>query len=195
MTPVMLLSDGYIANAAEPWKIPDMAAPAYAPRPVHFHADPDGFQPFQRDREPALGLGGARHPGFGTSHRRLGKDFNSGNVSYDRDNHQLMTDARVGKIAGIAITCRHKPSKLAPTGAKWRSSPGARLWAGAGGGASGLGRRPVGRAYSTRHIWPLPRNLGDLLASFDHVLLEMNTGQLADLLSAQLGLAPYGSTK
>ena len=127
MTPVMLLSDGYIANAAEPWKIPDMAAPAYAVRPVHFHADPEGFQPFRRD--PQTGARPWAVPGtagLGHSIGGLAKDFGSGNVSYDRDNHQLMTDARVGKIAGIADHLPPQTIEVGPDRARWRSSPGAR---------------------------------------------------------------------
>lgn len=198
MTPVMLLSDGYIANAAEPWKIPDMAAPAYAPRPVHFHADPDGFQPFQRD--PRTGARPWAVPGTPGLEHRIGgleKDFNSGNVSYDRDNHQLMTDARVGKIAGIAD---HLPPQTIEIGPD-RGKVAVLTWGSPYGPARVAVRRALADGRSVahiqlRHIWPLPRNLADLLASFDHVLLpEMNTGQLADLLSAQLGLAPVRLNK
>ena len=103
MTPVILLSDGYIANAAEPWEIPDLNGPAYAENPVQFQTESDGFHPYLRD--PATGARPWAVPGTPGLEHRIGgleKDFNSGNVSYDRDNHQRMTDARVGKIAGIA---------------------------------------------------------------------------------------------
>ena len=198
MRTIMLLSDGYIANAAEPWKISDIAAPAYAPRPVHFHADPDGFQPLQRDP----GTGTRPRAVLGTStleHRISGleKDFNSGNVSYDRDNHQLMTDARVGRIAGIAD---HLPPQIIEIGPN-RGKVAVLTWSSPYRPARVAVRRALADSRSVahiqlRHIWPLPRNLGNLLANFDHVLLpEINTGQLADLLSAQLGLAPVRLNK
>ena len=167
MTPVMLLSDGYIANAAEPWKIPEMAAPAYAPRPVHFHADPDGFQPFQRD--PRTGARPWAVPGTPGLEHRIGgleKDFNSGNVSYDRDNHQLMTDARVGKIAGIADHLPPQTIEIGPDRGKvavltWGSPYGPARVAVVGGGMVGcelaedLARAGHRVSLLDRHAYPL----------------------------------------
>ncbi|MGD8727947.1 MAG: 2-oxoacid:acceptor oxidoreductase subunit alpha, partial [Gemmatimonadales bacterium] len=101
MTPVMLLLDGYLANAAEPWRVPDTdSLPSF---PVSFRTDPEGFQPFAR--HPETGARPWALPGTpGLAHRigGLERDALTGHISYDPDNHQRMTDARLRKIAGIA---------------------------------------------------------------------------------------------
>ena len=101
MTPVMLLSDGYIANASEPWALPD--ANGFARFPVHHHTETAGYHPFQRDPE-TLARPWAIPGTPGLEHRigGLERDYDTGNVSYDPDNHQRMTDARAAKIDGIA---------------------------------------------------------------------------------------------
>ncbi|MGH8698296.1 MAG: 2-oxoacid:acceptor oxidoreductase subunit alpha, partial [Burkholderiales bacterium] len=101
MTPVILLSDGFLAHAAEPWRIPDVAT---LPRfPVAFRTDPAGFHPFLRD--PLTLARPWAVPGTpGLEHRvgGLEKDHDSGHISYDPDNHERMTRARAAKIARIA---------------------------------------------------------------------------------------------
>lgn len=189
MTPVMLLTDGYIANASEPWKIPDVAA--CEPFPVAFHRDPDGFHPYRRDPQtrarvwPVPGTPGLMH--------RIGgieKDHDSGNISYDPDNHQRMTDLRAAKIAGIADDVPEQEVSLG-------SRTGALAVVGWGSTAGPIGRavikaREAGLDVShihLRHLWPLPRNLISLLAGYQRILVpEMNTGQLATLLRSQV---PY----
>jgi len=101
MTPVMVLADGYIANASEPWKIPDVDA--YDKFPVHFHTDVEGFHPFMRD-EKTLARAWAIPGTPGLEHRIGGieKSSTTGNISYDAENHQVMTDLRKEKIDGIA---------------------------------------------------------------------------------------------
>jgi 2-oxoglutarate/2-oxoacid ferredoxin oxidoreductase subunit alpha len=186
MTPVILLSDGYIANAAQPWIIPDVEQ--LAGFPVRFRTDPEGFQPYLRDPQ-TLARPWAVPGTPGLEHRigGLEKDYDSGHISYDPDNHRRMTEVRAAKIARVAddiplqtIEEGHERGGLAVVG--WGSTYG-----------------PINRAVSNmriegydvahvhiRHIWPLPRNLGELLAGFDRVLVpEMNTGQLSTLLRSE----------
>ena len=186
MTPVMLLTDGYIANAAEPWKVPDPAD--FAPFPVEFLDQPndgENFLPYKRDGK------GARpwvKPGTpGLMHRIGGieKHELTGNIDYSPANHQAMTDARKAKIDRIAvpdqdIALGETSGTLAVVG--WGSTYGPIHQA--------VGRaRRKGQDVShihVRHIWPLPANLGDLLRGFDHVLVpEMNTGQFKTVLRDQ----------
>jgi 2-oxoglutarate/2-oxoacid ferredoxin oxidoreductase subunit alpha len=187
MTPVMLLSDGYIANAAEPWLIPSIKN--YAPFPVQFRTETEGFHPFLRDPH-TLARVWARPGTPGLMHRIGGieKDYNSGNISYDPDNHQKMTDTRTAKIDNIAndipeqdVAVGDTKGKLAVVG--WGSTFG-----------------PINRAVHNmrekegldvshihiRHVWPLPRNLGQLLKSYEKILVaEMNNGQMLTLLKSQ----------
>ncbi len=186
MTPVYLLTDGYLANAAEPWKIPDVDD--VAPFPVKFRTDPEGFQPYMRDEKTMTRVWAV--PGTpGTEHRIGGieKDYETGDISYDPANHHKMTMVRVGRIKRIAedlppqkVSTGKETGKLAVVG--WGSTFGAINQA--------VGRcREAGLDVShihIRHIWPLPTNLGKLLAGFDRVLVpEMNAGQLINLLRAE----------
>jgi 2-oxoglutarate ferredoxin oxidoreductase subunit alpha len=196
MTPVILLTDGYIANAAEPWKIPDFAD--FEPFPVTHRTDPEGFQPYLRD-EKTLARPWVKPGTPGLEHRIGGieKDYNSGNISYDPENHQLMTDTRAAKINGIANDIPEQAIEQGP-------KKGPLLVVGWG---STFG--PISRAVAhcledgmdvaqvhLRHIWPLPRNLGQVLKSYDRVLVpEMNTGQLSTLLRAQYLVDAEGLNK
>src|SRR5207344_2830568 len=101
MVPVIILSDGYLANGAEPWKIPDLAElPDF---PVKFRTDPNGFLPYQRDPD-TLARPWAIPGTPGLEHRigGLEKADITGNVSYDPDNHHRMQTLRAAKVAGIA---------------------------------------------------------------------------------------------
>ena len=185
MTPVMLLTDGYIANAAEPWKVPDPAA--YEPFPVRFMTEKDGEEllPYKRDEH------GKRpwiKPGTpGLMHRIGGieKDALTGNISYDPANHQHMTDARKAKIDGVSVpdqdVCLGNDSgRLVLVG--WGSTYGPIHQAVRRARKRGLDVSHV----HVRHVWPLPRNLGPLLKGFDKVLVpEMNTGQFKTVLRDQ----------
>jgi 2-oxoglutarate ferredoxin oxidoreductase subunit alpha len=101
MTPVLLLTDGFLANSAEPWKIPDITT--LKPFPVQYRRQPEGFHPFVRDPQ-TLARAWAIPGTPGLEHRIGGieKDYDSGNISYDPDNHHKMTKVRAAKIAGIA---------------------------------------------------------------------------------------------
>ena len=193
MTPVIVLTDGYIVNAAEPWRIPDIDG--YAPFPVSFRTDPDGFHPFLRDPQ-TLSRPWVK-PGTPALEHRIGgieKSYSSGHISYDPANHQKMTEIRAAKIDGIADdiplqTVEDGTEGGALTVVGWGSTYG-----------------PISRAVSNlratgadvshihlRHIWPLPRNLGALLAKYDRVLVpEMNSGQLVTLLRAEFLVPAVG---
>ena len=190
MTPVMVLSDGYMGNASEPWLIPNFDS--YTPFPVAF-ADQNqvgekGYLPYVRE-EKTLARPWARPGTPGLEHRIGGieRADGTGNISYDAENHQLMTNIRAAKIDGIAndiplqdVEQGNESGRLAVVG--WGSTHG-----------------PISRAVGNmrdlghdvshiqlRHIWPLPRNLGDLLGGFDQVLVpEMNNGQLVTVLRAE----------
>ncbi len=196
MTPVLLLTDGYIANAAEPWRIPDMGD--YKPFPVSYRTDPEGFQPYARDAE-TLARPWVKPGTPGLEHRIGGieRDYSSGNISYDPANHQRMTEVRAGKIAGIAkdipdqdVDQGGNKGTLALVG--WGSSYGPISR------AVGLAReRGADVAHiHIRHICPLPANLGKLLAGFEKVLVpEMNTGQLVTLLRSEFLIDAEGLNK
>ena len=190
MTPVMVLSDGYMGNASEPWLIPDFDT--YKPFPVKF-ADQDqlgeeGYLPYARDKK-TLARPWATPGTPGLEHRIGGieRADGTGNISYDADNHQLMTDLRAAKINGIAddiplqdVEQGNESGKLAVIG--WGSTHGP--ISRAVGNMRDLGH-DVSQIH-LRHIWPLPKNLGDLLAGYDQVLVpEMNNGQLVTVLRAE----------
>ena len=187
MTPVMLLTDGYIANAAEPWRVPDMSR--YAPFPVRFlDARPEGgFLPYSRDEKLARPW---VKPGTPELLHRIGgieKAIGTGNIDYSPGNHQQMTDTRAAKVQGIAddipeqeVTLGEASGRLAIVG--WGSTFGPIHQAVR---RQRLRGRDVHHIH-IRHIWPLPRNLGALLKSYEKVLVpEMNTGQLKTLLRDQ----------
>jgi 2-oxoglutarate ferredoxin oxidoreductase subunit alpha len=189
MTPVMLLTDGYIANAAEPWKVPDMST--YAPFPVVFHdqapAEGEKFLPYARDAKGARPWARPGTPGLLHRIGGIEKAEGSGNIEYGPANHQAMTDARKDKIDGIAahippqaVTLGEEGSKLVVVG-----------WGSTFGPIHQAVRRLRAKGHDVshvhiRHIWPLPANLGDLLRSYGKILVpEMNTGQLKTVLRDQ----------
>ncbi len=196
MTPVFLLTDGYIGNAAEPWNIPDIND--FEKIPVNFRTDPEGFHPFLRDEE-TLARPWAIPGTPGLEHRIGGieRDYDSGNISYDPGNHQKMTDTRFAKIAGIAreiptqtVEDGNPTGKLAVVG--WGSTYGPISRAVANSRAQGMDVSHI----HLRHIWPMPENLGELLKGYDHVLVpEMNHGQLVTVLRAEYLIDAEGLNK
>jgi 2-oxoglutarate ferredoxin oxidoreductase subunit alpha len=196
MTPVMLLSDGYIANASEPWALPD--ADGFERFPVHHHTETAGYHPFQRDPE-TLARPWAIPGTPGLEHRigGLERDYDTGNVSYDPDNHQRMTDARAAKITGVA-------REFPPQEVEFGNDHGSLAVVG-WGSTYGPINRAVGNLRDEgldvahihlRHIWPLPANLGDLLKGYKKILVpEMNTGQLITLLRSEYLVPAEGLNK
>jgi 2-oxoglutarate ferredoxin oxidoreductase subunit alpha len=181
MTPVILLSDGGIGNAAEPWLIPDVAK--LAPLDVHYRTKPDGFQPYARDANLARPWVKPGTPGMEHRIGGLEKDFLTGNISHDPQNHQHMVDMRAAKVAGI--TQDFAPSQVAgPERAEllivgWGSTRGSIAQACEKAQAAG---KSVAHLH-LRHLNPLPADLGAILGRYRQVLVpELNLGQLAKLL-------------
>ena len=185
MTPVMLLTDGYIANAAEPWRIPDMDH--YTAFPVSFREvePPEGLMPYGRDEKLARPWIKPGTPGLMHRIGGIEKAVGTGHIDYSASNHQAMTEIRRDKVLGIAV-----PDQTIDLG-----EPGGRLAIVGWGSTYGPIHQAVRRARSRgrdvshihiRHIWPLPANLGDLLRGYDRVIVpEMNTGQLKTVLRDQ----------
>ena len=185
MTPVILLTDGYIANAAEPWAVPDLES--YEAFPVEFltEAPEGGFKPYGRDE--SLKRPWVKPGTPGLLHRIGGieKEIDTGHINYESSNHQAMTDIRKAKVDGVKV-----PDQIVELGAE-----GGKLAVVGWGSTFGpihqavRGKRAEGADVShihIRHIWPLPANLGELLKSYDKVIVpEMNTGQLKTVLRDQ----------
>jgi 2-oxoglutarate ferredoxin oxidoreductase subunit alpha len=183
-TPVILLSDLFLANSSEPWRIPDAnALPAIAP---DFAEPVEDFQPYARDDKGARAWAVPGTPGLTHRIGGLEKQDVTGNISYDGANHARMTRIRADKIKGIA--CELPALEVdADEGAEllvlgWGSSLGA---------IRAAARRVRGNGHAIavahlRHLHPLPPNVGEVLHRYERVLVpEMNTGQLAHLLRAE----------
>jgi 2-oxoglutarate ferredoxin oxidoreductase subunit alpha len=199
MTPVILLSDGYISNAAEPWLIPDMND--FEPIRSNAVPEPDA------SRE-AQGLAFARDaetygrpwiaPGVPDLMHRIGgieKDIDTGHISYEPENHQRMTDMRKAKVESVAKFFPPQTMELGPDEGEllvigWGSTYGPIYQA-----IKQILRSHNGISYThLRYIHPLPENLATLTSRFNQVLVpEMNMGQLSTLLRDKLNLnvTPY----
>ena len=184
-TPVFYLSDGYLANSSEPWLIPN--PDDIAPIEIFHPSDPENFLPYARD-EKTLARGWAIPGTPGLEHRvgGLEKQRDTGNVSYDPDNHAYMTRIRAEKVQRLEDFIPLQEVYGPPEGKllvlSWGSTFGAVRTAVERVRATG---KSVSHAH-LRYLNPFPRNLGKLLASFDRVLIpEMNMGQLALLIRAR----------
>ena len=188
-TPVFLLSDGYLANGSEPWKLPDMSTLSELPMHVEFAtapndpADETNFLPYLRDPE-TLARPWAVPGTPGLEHRIGGieKADRTGNISYDPDNHDFMVRTRQAKVDGV---------RTEPT---WLEDPSGEAkvlvlgWGSTFGPIGAAVRRvrraghPIAQAH-IRHLNPFPADLGEVLARYDRVVIpEMNLGQLALLI-------------
>ena len=187
-TPVILLSDTFLASSSEPWMIPDTAAlaeidPAFATAPRD--GDPP-FAPYSRDERLARPWAVPGTPGLAHRIGGLEKAHGSGNISYDGANHERMTELRAAKVAAIA-------DEIPPLTVD--SEPGANILVLGWGSTEGSIRAGVRMAREAghtvacaqlRHLSPLPSNTGDVLRSFERVLVpELNSGQLASVLRAR----------
>jgi len=199
MTPVIFLSDGYIANGAEPWKFPTSAA--LSPIQVSFKTElaenEPVFQPYLRDEKlvrpwAVPGTAGLEHRIGGLEKQNI-----TGAVSYDPDNHQLMVKIRQEKVDKIAD---YIPAQTLDSGADegdvlvlgWGSTYGAIKSAVAELQAQGYA---VSHAH-LRHLRPFPRNLGELLQKFKQVLIpEINNGQLIKIIREQFLVDAKGYNK
>ena len=185
MVPVIILSDGYLANGSEPWKIPTVEdLPAI---PVHFETNPEGFQPYKRDPE-TLARPWAIPGTPGLEHRVGGieKQDVTGNVNYEPLNHeQWFARARKKSKASCRIfrtPCAEGDASGDILIVAWGSTHGPITAAMKAQRAKG---RRIGHVH-LRYLNPLPKNLGDLLKRYKKVLVpEMNMGQLVMLLRAK----------
>ncbi|HEX3423379.1 MAG TPA: 2-oxoacid:acceptor oxidoreductase subunit alpha [Sphingomicrobium sp.] len=189
MTPVMLLTDGYIANAAEPWRVPDMGG--YEPFPVTFFdsipGEGENVMPYARNED--LARPWIRPGTAGLEHRIGGieKAPGTGNIDYSPAVHQEMTNTRVGKVMGIAKSIPDQEICLGREGAELAVVG----WGSTFGPIHQAVRRALARGLDVahihvRHIWPMPNNMSALLKGFKHVLVpEMNMGQFKTVLRDQ----------
>jgi 2-oxoglutarate ferredoxin oxidoreductase subunit alpha len=195
MTPVMYLSDGYLANGAEPWKIPTLSE--LPEIPVKFATDPDTFLPYRRDPRTLARLWAI--PGTPGLEHRIGgleKEDETGNVSYDPLNHEKMVRLRAEKVARIADDIPELTVMGPATGKVlvlgWGSTQGSI--------ASAVEKvQSRGAAVSCahlRHLNPFPRNLGEVLRRFEKVLVpELNLGQLRFMIRGHFLVDAAGLNK
>jgi 2-oxoglutarate/2-oxoacid ferredoxin oxidoreductase subunit alpha len=185
MSPVILLSDGYIANSSEPWQIPN--PDDIEPIVVEHRTEPDGFQPYLRDPD-TLGRPWALPGTPGLEHRigGLAKEDGSGNVSYNPEDHEHMTWVRAEKVARLADFIPELEVEGPEEGDLLILG-----WGGTCGAITAAVESVREKGFSVagahlRYLNPFPRNLGEVLGRYRHVLVpELNSGHLALLLRAK----------
>jgi 2-oxoglutarate ferredoxin oxidoreductase subunit alpha len=193
-TPVILLSDGSIANGSEPWLLPDLdKLPKIDP---NYATDPAGFHPYKRDEKLARAWAVPGTPGLEHRIGGLEKDALTGNISYDPLNHEKMVRTRAEKVRRVADSI--------PKIETYYDREGDVLVIGWGGTYGSITqaviearatRLKVGHVH-LRHIFPLPNDLTEVASRYRHVLVpELNTGQLRLHLRGQLGLESIGLNK
>ncbi len=195
MTPVVLLSDGYIANGAEPWLIPDVSImdPINVAHPTAQNGSP--FLPYQRDENLARPWAIPGTPGLMHRIGGLEKEDGTGNVSYDPVNHQHMVNTRAKKVANVANVIALAEVKGSDSGLLVLS------WGGTYGACHTACERAIASGKSVGHVhlrWlnPFPKNLKDIIAQFDRVLIpEWNSGQLRMLINSQFDVKATGLNK
>jgi 2-oxoglutarate/2-oxoacid ferredoxin oxidoreductase subunit alpha len=195
MVPVIILSDGYLANGAEPWKIPDLdSIPDFT---VKFASDPVDFKPYRRNPD-TLARPWAIPGTLGLEHRvgGLEKQDVTGNINYEPLNHENMVRIRAAKVEGIVQDIPDLVPAGDPDGdllvVAWGSTHGAIT--AAVKSQRELGHR-IGHAH-LRHLNPLPKNLGEILKRYKKVLVpELNMGQLLWLLRAKYLVNATGLNK
>ena len=197
MTPVMLLLDGYIANASEPWRIPDVSAiPPIGTAVVDSLGE--SFLPFSRDPQ-TLARPWVAPGTLGFEHRIGGieRSDGEGDICYEPDNHQRMSDYRAAKIARAA-------NSIAEIKVERGSNKGALAivsWGSTYGPANATVNELIKQGHAVshiqiRHLSPLPRGLEALLRQFEQVLVvELNNGQLRRLIRAEFLLPAHGANQ
>ncbi len=194
MTPVMILSDGYIANGSEPWRIPDVKS--LTPIAIHHPSAPAAngngngngdaayeFMPYARDERLARPWALPGTPGLMHRIGGLEKQDITGNVNYEPENHQHMVDLRAAKIAGVARELPPQKVEGPQTGKLLVLS-----WGGTYGACATAVREVIARGGSVAHAHlrymnPFPSNLGEILKRYEKVLIpELNLGQLRLLI-------------
>jgi 2-oxoglutarate ferredoxin oxidoreductase subunit alpha len=193
-TPVILLSDTFLANSSEPWRLPDVPSlPAIDPK---LATDPSGFFPYARDQNLARPWAVPGTPGLRHRIGGLEKEDVTGNISYDSANHAHMTRLRAERVQRVRvpdIEVDDPDGDAALLVLGWGSTYGAIQ------GAARRVRRERGLKVATAHIKhlnPLPSNTEDVLRAYERVLVpEMNMGQLTKLLRAEFLVDVEGYTK
>ncbi len=195
MVPVIILSDGYLANGAEPWRIPELSD--IPEIPVKFATDPNGFLPYKRDPQ-TLARPWAVPGTPGLEHRigGLEKQDPTGNINYEPLNHENMVRIRAAKVAAVAQDIPNVLPDGDPEGdlliVAWGSTCGSITAALKAQRAKG---RRIGHLH-LRHLNPLPSNLGDVLKRYKRVLVpELNMGQLLWVLRAKYLVDAVGLNK
>ena len=195
MVPVIILSDGYLANGTEPWQVPDPKD--LPPIPVTFRTDPENFLPYGRDPV-TLARPWVRPGTPGLEHRigGLEKQDGTGNVNYEPENHEKMVRLRAAKVEAVANDIPDAVPEGDPGGdlllVGWGSTYGSIATAVAAQRKKG---RKIGHLH-LRHLNPLPRNTGDVLKRYRKVLVpELNMGQLRWLLRARFLVDAQGLNK
>jgi 2-oxoglutarate ferredoxin oxidoreductase subunit alpha len=194
MVPVIVLSDGYLANGAEPWRIPEQSE--LPDIPVEYRRDPEGFSPYQRDPD-TLSRPWAIPGTPGLEHRvgGLEKHEQTGHVNYEPLNHERMVRLRAAKVEAVGADV--PPAEPVGDGegllvVGWGSTYGAIT-------AAVRSQRRKGRKVAhlhLRHLNPLPTNLDEVLKRYDKVVVpEMNMGQLVWLLRAKYLVDAEGFNK
>jgi 2-oxoglutarate ferredoxin oxidoreductase subunit alpha len=184
MIPVIVLSDGYLANGAEPWKVPDLSA--IEPIKVAFHTQAEGFQPYARNQD--LGRPWAIPGTPGLEHRLGGleKEHLTGNVSYDPHNHEFMVDLRARKVQAVAEHI--PPTEIAGPD---HGDVLVLAWGGTFGAVRAAVEHLQARGHSIahvhlRHLNPFPKDLAAILTRYKRVIIpELNSGQLAFIVRAR----------
>jgi 2-oxoglutarate ferredoxin oxidoreductase subunit alpha len=189
MVPVVLLTDGYIANAAEPWRVPDTSK--YQPFPVSFFDTPpaegQGVMPYARNGDLARPWIRPGTPGLEHRIGGIEKQPGTGNIDYRPEVHQEMTRLRAEKVLKVADSIPDQEVCLGREGAKVAVVG----WGSTFGPIHQAVRRALAKGQDVahvhiRHIWPMPKNMAVLLKGFDHILVpEMNMGQLKTILRDQ----------
>ncbi|MFW6059893.1 MAG: 2-oxoacid:acceptor oxidoreductase subunit alpha, partial [Phycisphaeraceae bacterium] len=194
MVPVAILSEGYLANGAEPWRIPD--ADSFEKIEVEHTTDAEHFQPYVRDDNVVRPWALPGTPGLEHRIGGLEKEHETGSVAYEPENHQLMTELRQAKVDRVA--------QFIPPIEPYGDASGELLMLGWGGTYGSIltavqRAREQGKSVSCahlRHLNPMPTNLGDVLKRFDKVLIpELNTGQLRLLIRGRFLVDARGLNK
>ncbi len=185
MVPVILLSDGYLANGSEPWRVPDVSS--IPPIETHYAEATDDFHPYLRD--PVTLARPWAIPGQAGLEHRIGgieKSYDTGDINYEPGNHHKMTLTRAARVAGIVADVPDLEVTGPETGDVLLLG-----WGGTYGAIRSAGEqaRSEGKAVASaqlRYLNPFPANLGEVLSRYSHVVVpELNNGQLSTLVRAQ----------
>jgi len=199
MTPVIFLSDGYIANGAEPWRFPteETLPPIHVKFKKELWDGEEKFQPYLRDENLVRPWAVPGTPGLEHRIGGLEKQNITGNISYDPENHQLMVKIRQEKVDKIANFIPEQKIDSGPEKGKllvigWGSTYGVIKSAVEELQAQG---KSVSHVH-LRHLRPFPKNLGDIIRNFEHVLIpEINNGQLIKIIRDQFLVDAKGYNK